>query len=66
MTQPLFKNRSHKFTDELEFQIYELTNSNGLELHLTNYGARMTSIKLPLNNQQEKLDVIQKFHSLIY
>lgn len=64
MAQPIFKNRSHKFTDELEFQIYELINSNGLELHLTNYGARMTSIKLPLKNQQEKLDVILGYDNL--
>ena len=42
---------------------YELTNKNGYQLHVMNYGATITSLKIPLKNG-EMLDVVLGFCSL--
>ena len=42
---------------------YELTNKNGFQLQVMNYGATITSLKIPLKNG-EMLDVVLGFNSL--
>jgi aldose 1-epimerase len=43
--------------DGKEVYCYTLTNKNGMELDVINYGATITSIKIPVANQ-EKIDVV--------
>ncbi|UQD55489.1 aldose epimerase family protein [Flavobacterium sp. K5-23] len=42
---------------------YELTNKNGLRLTIINYGATVTSLKLPLN-KSDTIDVVLGFDNL--
>ena len=42
---------------------YELTNKNGFQLHVMNYGATISSLKMPLKNG-EMLDVVLGFNNL--
>lgn len=43
--------------------IYELCNKNGMKLQITNYGATITSLKIPLTNG-EIIDVVLGFNTL--
>jgi aldose 1-epimerase len=49
--------------DGKEVFCYTLTNKNGMELAVINYGATITSIKVPLANL-EKIDVVLGFDTL--
>ena len=42
---------------------YELTNKNGMQLNVINYGATVTSLKMPLKNG-EIVDVVLGFDTL--
>jgi aldose 1-epimerase len=41
--------------------LYKITNKNGVEAHLTNYGATLLSLYIPTKNG--KIDVVLGFHS---
>lgn len=49
--------------DGKEVFCYTLTNKNGMELSVINYGATITSLKAPLSNH-EKVDVVLGFDNL--
>ena len=42
--------------------LYKITNKNGVEAHLTNYGATLLSLYVPTKNG--KIDVVLGFHSI--
>ena len=42
---------------------YSLKNKNGVELEIINFGATITSLKIP-NNKEEKVDVVLGFENL--
>ncbi len=50
-------------SDGEEVSLYELTNKNGMQLKVTNYGATITSLKMPLKNG-EFVDVVLGFDTL--
>ena len=45
-----------------EISTYTITNKNGVEAHLTNYGATLLSLYVPTKNG--KIDVVLGFHSI--
>lgn len=49
--------------DGKEVLCYKLSNKNGMELSVINYGATITSIKVPVSNY-EKVDVVLGFDNL--
>ncbi|MBC5837829.1 aldose epimerase family protein [Flavobacterium muglaense] len=58
-TKKLFGNTSNNEVVHL----YELTNKNGMRLQLTNFGATVTSLNIPLKNNQT-VDVVLGFDTL--
>ncbi|WP_199745207.1 aldose epimerase family protein [Flavobacterium sp. GSP27] len=50
-------------SDGEEVSLYELTNKNGMQLKITNYGATITSLKMPLKNGA-LVDVVLGFDTL--
>ena len=52
------------FTSEgAEVSLYELTNKNGMQLKVTNFGATITALKMPLKSG-EMVDVVLGFDTL--
>ena len=52
------------FTSEgAEVSLYELTNKNGMQLQVTNFGATITALKMPLKSG-EMVDVVLGFDTL--
>lgn len=52
-----------KFSTVKEVSCYTLRNKNGMELTVMNYGAAITSIKIPISDGQ-KIDVVLGFDNL--
>jgi aldose 1-epimerase len=50
-------------SDSEKVSLYELTNKNGMQLKVTNYGATITSLKIPLKNGELE-DVVLGFDTV--
>lgn len=59
----LNKENFTKTIDNQEVSIFYLKNKNGLECQITNYGARLVSLIVPIDNQH-KIDIILGYDSI--
>lgn len=65
MNSPTFQKKSQFLSSAKSLEIYQLVNSNGYEIELMNFGARMNSIKIPLKNApKKKIDVLLGYDNL--
>ena len=58
----LSKNNVIITTVKNNVSLYKITNKNGVEAHLTNYGATLLSLYVPTKNG--KIDVVLGFHTI--
>lgn len=60
---PIFSKFFGNLPDENEVMLFTLCNKNGAELSVMNYGATITSLKIPIS-ETKKVDVVLGFETL--